>query len=137
AVIMHNLDACNNSRVHFTAGVAAVLLLMEGQPPIVTTHGRSMLAVMRDDYALQDWGYEFFVHHASADAGAEAVSELEDDHAAAARELIRRYCGTPALQEQARRYLDRALDLRHQHFDAILREAYDPREPVFRYGEHA
>lgn len=134
AVIAHNLDACNNSDVHFTAGVASVLLLMEGQPPIVSDGGRSMLAVMRDDYGLPDWGYEFFVHHASSDAG-DAVSDLEDEHAAAARELLVRYCDTPERQELANTYLARALELRHRHFDAILREAYDPSEPVFRYAQ--
>jgi pyrroloquinoline-quinone synthase len=135
AVIAHNVDASNNSEVHFTAGVASVLLLMEGQPPIVTDGGRSMLSVMRDDYGLPEWGYEFFVHHASSDAGADAVSDLEDEHAAAARELLVRYCDTSELQAQASTYLARALDLRHRHFDAILREAYDPSEPVFRYAE--
>lgn len=133
AVIAHNADACNNSEVHFTAGVASVLLLMEGQPPIVNDGGRSMLAVMRDEYGLPEWGYEFFVHHASSDAG-DAVSDLEDEHAVAARELLKRYCDTPERQELARTYLARALDLRHQHFDAILREAYNPNEPVFRYS---
>ncbi|WP_214103833.1 TenA family transcriptional regulator [Acrocarpospora catenulata] len=134
AVVAHNIDACNNTDVHFTAGVASVLLLMEGQPPIVTADGgRSMLSVMRDDYGLPRFGYEFFVHHASSDAGSDAVSELEDEHAAAARELLVRYCDTPELRQQAHDYLVRALELRHRHFDAILREAYDPSEPVFRY----
>jgi pyrroloquinoline-quinone synthase len=134
AVIAHNVDACNNPAVHFTAGVASVLLLMEGQPPIVATDGRSMLSVMRDEYRLPPWGYEFFVHHASADAGDESVSELEDEHAAAARELIVRYCDTSERREAARGYLERALELRHRHFDAILREAYDEAEPPFRYS---
>jgi pyrroloquinoline-quinone synthase len=133
AVVEHNVSACNSSDVHFTAGVASVLLLMEGQPPIVNADGHSMLAVMRDEYLLPDWGYEFFVHHASSDIGAEAVSELEDEHADAARELLDRYCDTPALRAQATEYLGRALELRHRHFDAILRAAYDPAEPVFRY----
>jgi pyrroloquinoline-quinone synthase len=137
AVVAHNINACNNSEVHFTAGTASVLLLMEGQPPIVTDDGRSMLRVMRDEYGLPEWGYEFFVHHASSDAGAGAVSEMEDQHAEAARELLDRYCNTPELQRQARDQLIRALDLRHRHFDAILREAYNPFEPVFHYQEEA
>jgi pyrroloquinoline-quinone synthase len=134
AVIAHNVDACNNPRVHFTAGVASVLLLMEGQPPIVTPDGRSMLSVIRDDYGVPEWGSEFFVHHASADAHDDAVSELEDEHAATARELLARYCTDQERQDLARTYLARALDLRHRHFDAILREGYDPSEPVFRYS---
>ncbi|CRK57280.1 hypothetical protein [Alloactinosynnema sp. L-07] len=135
AVVAHNVSVCNSSENHFTQGVASVLLLMEGQPPIVTGVGRSMLSVMRDDYALPEWGYEFFVHHASSDAGADAVSDLEDEHAAAARELLVRYADTAELQAAAIDALRRALDARHNHFDAILREAYDPSEPVFRYQE--
>jgi pyrroloquinoline-quinone synthase len=135
AVIAHNRDVCNNARVHFTAGVASVLLLMEGQPPIVTPDGRSMLSVMRDDYDLPEWGFEFFTHHASAEADDEGASDLEEEHAAAARELITRYCRTNELQALARTSLARALDLRHRHFDAILHQAYDSHEPVFRYCE--
>jgi pyrroloquinoline-quinone synthase len=133
AVIAHNDDVCNNSEVHFTAGVSSVLLLMEGQPPIVTTGGRSMLSVMRDDYNLPEWGYEFFVHHASGDDSADAVSELEDEHAAAARELLVRYADTSERQAKAGSYLEQALELRHRHFDAIVHAAYDAGEPVFRY----
>lgn len=133
AVVSHNVAVCNDSNVHFTAGVASVLLLMEGQPPIVTDGGRSMLSVMREDYQLPEWGYEFFVHHASGDGSADAVSELEDEHAAAARELVARYCDTAELQAGAREALARALDRRHRHFDAIMREAYTPEDPVFRY----
>jgi pyrroloquinoline-quinone synthase len=131
AVIEHNVRVCNGA-AHFTEGVASVLLLMEGQPPITNDSGKSMLSVMRDVYGLPPEGYEFFVHHASADAGDDAVSELEDEHAAAARELLRRYCDTPQLQENAIAALANALELRHRHFDMILRTSYDPAEPVFR-----
>ncbi|MGC4807618.1 TenA family transcriptional regulator [Micromonospora sp. DT233] len=131
AVIEHNVRVCNGA-AHFTEGVASVLLLMEGQPPITNDNGKSMLSVMRDVYGLPPEGYEFFVHHASADAGDDAVSELEDEHAAAARELLRRYCDTPQLQQNAIAALANALELRHRHFDMILRTSYDPAEPVFR-----
>lgn len=134
AVVAHNVRVCNSREVHFTAGVASVLLLMEGQPPIVNTTGTSMLSVMRDVYQLPAEGYEFFVHHASADAGSGAVSELEDEHAAAARELLRRYCTTDLLRAQAVDALATALELRHRHFDMILATGYDPSEPVFRHG---
>lgn len=133
AVIEHNVRVCNGD-THFTEGVASVLLLMEGQPPIVDTNGKSMLSVMRDVYGLPEKGYEFFVHHASADAGDDAVSELEDEHAAAARELLVRYCDTPELRENAKAALANALELRHRHFDMILSTSYDPAEPVFRHG---
>lgn len=133
AVVAHNVRVCNGD-AHFTEGVASVLLLMEGQPPIVDTDGSSMLSVMRDVYGLPASGYEFFVHHASAAEGDGAVSELEDEHAAAARELLRRYCDTPQLQENAIAALRAALELRHRHFDMILATAYDPAEPVFRYS---
>ncbi|MCC8243389.1 TenA family transcriptional regulator [Saccharothrix luteola] len=132
AVVEHNVRVCNTD-THFTQGVASVLLLMEGQPPIVDKGGKSMLSVMRDVYGLPERGYEFFVHHASADEGDDAVSELEDEHAAAARELLRRYCDTPELRQGAITALADALELRHRHFDMILRTAYDPAEPVFRY----
>lgn len=133
AVIEHNVRVCN-SDTHFTAGVTSVLLLMEGQPPIVNNSGDSMLSVMRDVYGLPPKAYEFFVHHASADAGDYAVSGLEDEHAAAARDLLRRYCDTPELQEQAMTALANALELRHRHFGMILASGYDPVEPVFRFG---
>jgi pyrroloquinoline-quinone synthase len=134
AVMQHNIRACN-SEVHFTAGVASVLLLMEGQPPIVSTRGESMEAVMRDVYGLPHEGYEFFTHHASSGAEDEGASELEDVHAAAARTLLRKYCTTEALRAQAREFLDRALDARHRHFDAIHDRFFDEREAPFRYRE--
>lgn len=133
AIIKHNKNACNDTNVHFTAGVASVLLLMEGQPPITNDSGHSMFAVMRDDYQLPKWGYEFFKHHASSDADAGGVSELEDEHTEPLREILTRYCDTDELREQARESLSEAIELRHAHFDAILREAYDPAEPIFRY----
>lgn len=133
AVVAHNVRVCNGREAHFTAGVASVLLLMEGQPPIINDSGVSMLSVMRDVYELPEEGYEFFVHHASADEDSDAVSELEDEHAAAARELLRRYCTTDLLKAQAIDALANALELRHRHFDMILARGYDPSEPVFRY----
>lgn len=133
AVIEHNVRACN-SEVHFTAGVASVILLMEGQPPIVSAGGASMLGVMRDEYGLPPEGYDFFVHHSSAEDTAAGVSELEDEHATAARDMLRRYCVTPELQAQAVDALATALERRHRHFDMILATGYDPAAPVFRYG---
>lgn len=133
AVIDHNVRACNSSEAHFTEGVASVLLLMEGQPPIVADTGASMHEVMRDIYGLPESGHEFFFHHASGGADEEAVSDLEDEHAEVARELLRRYCVTAELRERATLALERALDLRHRHFEMILETAYDPAEPVFRY----
>lgn len=137
AVIDHNVGVCNNTAVHFTAGVASVLLLMEGQPPIVNPQKRSMLDVMRDVYQLPPEGYDYFVHHASSTEGDDHVSELEDEHASVARELLRRYANTPELQDQCVRMLGRALDLRHAHFDAMLRNFYDPAEAPFRYQDVA
>lgn len=134
AVVTHNVRVCNSRESHFTSGVASVLLLMEGQPPIVDGAGVSMLSVMRDIYELPEKGYEFFVHHASADEGADAVSELEDEHAEAARDLLRRYCTTDLLKAQAVDALGTALELRHRHFDMILATSYDSAEPVFRHG---
>jgi len=135
AVIEHNKNACNNTNVHFTAGAASVLLLMEGQPPITDSEGQSMMAVMRDVYGLPEWGYEFFKHHASSDSNKDGVSELEDEHTEPLRQLLELYCDTPELQEQAKESLATAIELRHAHFDAILRDAYDPAEPVFRYQD--
>lgn len=134
AVVEHNRNACNNTNVHFTVGATSVLLLMEGQPPITDSGGHSLMAVMRDVYKLPRWGYEFFVHHASSDADQEGVSELEDEHTAPLRLLLTRYCTTPQLQHDARESLRQAIELRHRHFDAILREGYDPAEPVFEYS---
>jgi pyrroloquinoline-quinone synthase len=133
ALIEHNKNACCNTDVPFTNGAASVLLLMEGQPPITDSSGHSMLAVMRDVYELPEWGYEFFKHHASSDNDKTGVSELEDEHTAPLRVLLSKYCDTPELEESARESLAKAIELRHTHFDAILREAYDPSEPVFRY----
>ncbi|WP_416904712.1 TenA family transcriptional regulator [Micromonospora echinospora] len=133
AVIEHNKNACNNTNVHFTEGTTSVLLLMEGQPPITDKAGNSMMAVMRDAYGLPEWGYEFFKHHASNDGDQDGVSELEDEHTEPLRAILTRYCDTPELQDRARASLDRAIELRHAHFDAILERAYDPSEPVFRY----
>ncbi|MCQ0025066.1 iron-containing redox enzyme family protein [Streptomyces somaliensis DSM 40738] len=133
ALIEHNKNACNNTNVHFTVGATSVLMLMEGQPPITNSSGHSMLAVMRDVYKLPDWGYEFFVHHASSDSDQEGVSELEDEHTEPLRQLLLRYCDTPQRQQDAKDSLRQAIDLRHRHFDAILRAGYDSSEPVFVY----
>ncbi len=132
AVVGHNVGVCN-TEVHFTAGVASVLLLMEGQPPIVRDDQRSMEWVMQHVYALPAAGYEYFTHHASSAGDAAHVSELEDEHADAARQLLARYCTTEALQAQATAALDRAIELRHAHFDALVRAFYDEREPAFRH----
>ncbi|MEV6975930.1 iron-containing redox enzyme family protein [Kitasatospora sp. NPDC093806] len=134
AIVEHNKNACNNTNVHFTVGATSVLMLMEGQPPITNRAGHSMMAVMRDAYQLPDWGYEFFVHHASGDADQSGVSELEDEHTEPLRQLLVRYCDTPQRQEDAKASLRQAIELRHRHFDAILREGYDPTEPVFVYS---
>lgn len=134
ALVAHNLRVCNDTSVHFTVGVAAVVLLMEAQPPIVAPGGDSMLAVMRDQYRLPPEGYEFFVHHASATAGADAPSELEDEHADAARELLARFCDTAELRQQATEALVTSIELRHRHFDAILDAYYDPADAPYVHG---
>lgn len=137
AVIDHNVEACN-TQIHFTAGVASVLLLMEGQPPVVSNGNRSMLSVMRDVYKLPPEGIEFFVHHASSvelsGNAPQAVSDLEEDHAETAEKLLDAYCDTDELRAQAHRFLDRAIERRHAHFDAIFKHFYDPSEPAFRYA---
>lgn len=130
AVMDHNVWACNSADVHFTVGVASVLLLMEGQPPIVDPSGRSMEQVMRETYGLPSKANTFFVHHASS-SEEDHVSELEDDHAETARRLLVRYCDTDERRAAARAGLERALELRHRHFDAIL--ARDPAGEPFRY----
>lgn len=132
AVIRHNVGACNDPGVHFTVGVASVLLLMEGQPPIVNAEGRSMAQVMREIYGLPAEGWLYFHHHASS-TDEDHVSEIEADHAATARTILDRYCTTPALRAGARQALERAIDLRHQHFDAILARA--PEGRPFRYDD--
>ena len=130
AVMDHNLEVCN-SRIHFTAGVASVLLLMEGQPPIVSNDQKSMESVMRDIYLLPKDGYEFFTHHASGIN--DGVSELEDEHADTAREILMNYCVTDQLRSQARKYLEMAIELRHKHFDAIYNNFSNSNDPPFRY----
>ncbi len=136
AMIAHNVRVCNSGEVHFTQGVASVLLLMEGQPPILSRQGRSMESVMRDVYRLPPSGYTYFTHHASSASGSN-VSQLEDDHASTARRLLRRFCRTEELQRSAREALARAIELRHRHFDAIVERYYVPSEPPFRWQEAA
>jgi pyrroloquinoline-quinone synthase len=135
AVVDHNLRACNDTTVPMTEGAASVLLLMEGQPPIVNKNGDSMEAVMRDIYGLPPRGYEFFTHHASSGVSENHVSALEDEHTAAVVELLKQYCTSEELQQGAIRSLDRAIDLRHAHFNMVYERFYDPSEPVFRYRE--
>jgi pyrroloquinoline-quinone synthase len=133
AVVDHNVRVCN-TQAHFTAGVASVLLLMEGQPPIVDDAQRSMEWVMKHLYQLPSDACEFFHHHASSSGDASHVSHLEDNHAVTAREILARYCVTIDLQAQAKRELNRALDLRHKHFDALVRLYYNSDEPPFRWS---
>jgi pyrroloquinoline-quinone synthase len=133
AMIEHNVRVCNSHDVHFTLGVASVLLLMEGQPPIVNRQGSSMLSVMRDVYNLPPSGYEFFVHHASATEGS-ATSKIEDDHAETARRILARHCKSEQLKADAKAALRQATDLRHRHFDAMYR-FHDPADRPFRWQE--
>jgi pyrroloquinoline-quinone synthase len=133
----HNLDACNNTNVHLTEGATSVLLLMEGQPPIVNSAGQSMAAVMRDVYGLPKKSFEFFTHHASSGAEEQHVSLLEDEHTAAVAKVLDRYCTTETLRMNAIRSLEKSIELRHKHFDALYERFYDPAEPAFRFGEIA
>lgn len=135
AVIEHNLEACNSSE-HFTSGVSSVLLLMEGQPPIVSSDNKSMLSVMRDVYALPPEGYDYFVHHASSQMNEKHVSELEEDHARVAEQIIDRYCTGKDEQAKAMSFLARAIERRHAHFDAIYRNFHQPTDMPFRYIRH-
>jgi len=135
ALVEFNLNACNNTNVPISDGAASVLLLMEGQPPIVNRNGNSMEAVMRDVYKLPAKAYEFFTHHASSNVDKEYVSDLEDTHTSAVVEVLRRYCTTDELQQSAIRSLQTSIALRHNHFDALYEKFYDPSEPVFRYSE--
>ena len=132
SVIDHNTRACN-SDMHFTAGVASVLLLMEGQPPIVSDEGKSMEDVMLKLYGLPETHVVFFRLHASHCGNASGVSDLEDEHAEVARELLRKYCDTDELHQQATTFLERAIDLRHRHFDAIYNNFYDKSQKPFRW----
>lgn len=134
ALVEFNLNACNNTNVPISEGAASVLLLMEGQPPIVNKGGSSMESVMRDVYGLPPEGYAFFTHHASGTADKDYVSALEDVHTSAVVEVLRRYCTTDELQQGAIRSLEKSIDLRHKHFDALYERFYDPSEPVFRYS---
>lgn len=130
-----NWDACNNTDNHFTCGVASVIYLMEGQPPIINSKGESMEIVIKETYGLPNNGVEFFTHHASSSEEDGGVSELEDEHALACKNLLMKYCDTEEKQEDAIRFLNRAIELRHLHFDAIYDKYYDENEPVFRYNE--
>ena len=134
ALVDFNLNACNNTNVPIGDGAASVLLLMEGQPPIVNKNGNSMESVMRDVYKLPRKAYEFFTHHASSGVDKKYVSDLEDTHTSAIVEVLRRYCTTDESQQSAIRSLETAIGLRHKHFDAMYK-FYDPSEPVFRYSE--
>lgn len=136
AVIAHNVRVCNSGEADFTEGVASVLLLMEGQPPIISQNGTSMEAVMRDVYGLPPEAYEYFTHHAS-NASGDSVSDLEDDHAETARRILKKYCQTEEKKRNAKRALANAIELRHRHFDALHKKYYDSSEPPFRWnGAH-
>jgi pyrroloquinoline-quinone synthase len=87
---------------------------------------------MRDVYRLPPSGVGYFSQHASA-TGTGAVSEIEDEHASAARRLLARYCDTEERRRAAHTALARAVELRHQHFDAIVREGEGPSEAPFRW----
>ena len=134
AVVEHNVGACNHDAVHFTVGVASVLLLMEGQPAITNDQGASMEAVMRDIYLLPPSGYAYFSQHASGSQH-QSVSEIEADHASTARRILARYCVTAARRVAAKSALEYAIELRHSHFDAILRVGVNSGdgEPPFRW----
>jgi pyrroloquinoline-quinone synthase len=131
----HNVNACNNTNNHFTSGIASVIYLMEGQPPIVNSKGQSMEAVMKDIYKLPAEGYEFFTHHASvnADDDCPAPSELEETHSSACRNILEKYCNSKSLKEKAKEFVKKSIRLRHEHFDAIQKRFYNENDAVFRY----
>ncbi|MDN8541826.1 iron-containing redox enzyme family protein [Erwinia sp. BC051422] len=133
ALVETNLRDCNDTDVHFTQGLASVLFLMEGQPPIINSNKTSMEVVMKEVYGLPAEGYDFFTHHASGGEEDEAVSELEDEHTANVVNLLEKYCNTPELQEKAIMALENTIELRHRHFQAIYDKHYDSSEPVYRW----
>ncbi|EMO73405.1 TenA family transcriptional regulator [Leptospira santarosai] len=132
AIIDHNLNVCNNNKVHFTEGVLSVLLLMEGQPPIISASGNSMEKVMKEVYKLPEKGYEYFSHHASSTKENEFVSDLEDEHANTAIKLLKQYCNTVELRRNALISLQKAMQLRHEHFDMIYNKYYQHGDAPFR-----
>lgn len=133
AIIEHNLKVCNDTNIHFTQGVVSVILLMEGQPPIVSSNNKSMEWVFKNVYGLPKEGYDFFTHHSSNDISENSVSILEDDHTKNMIDIINKYCITEKLQNEALQALEKAILLRHQHFDAIYNNYYNHKEPTYRW----
>ena len=89
---------------------------------------------MRDIYLIPPSGYAYFSQHASG-SQQQSVSEIEADHASTARRILARYCVTDARRAAAKSALEYAIELRHSHFDAILRVGVNSGdgEPPFRW----
>ncbi|MGF7046230.1 pyrroloquinoline-quinone synthase [Paenibacillus sp. DS2015] len=112
-VINWNNQVCGPDH-HLVEAVAALIVYMEGQPP-VTWEGRTMNQAMSHFYNLNEAGVSYFVIHSSHDM------EVEEDHAEAGYELLRNYAITEELQEKAVAALYKSIDVRMKHFSAILR----------------
>lgn len=114
-IIEWNNKVCGHEH-HLVEAVAALIIYMEGQPP-VTWDGRAMNDAMRHFYQINEEGRSYFNIHSSNDM------EVEEDHAEVGFELIRKYAVTEELQQKTIEALRKSIDVRMKHFTAILRES--------------
>ncbi|AMA73435.1 iron-containing redox enzyme family protein [Aneurinibacillus thermoaerophilus] len=113
AVIDWNNTVCGPNH-HFLEAVSALIIYMEGQPP-VEWEGRTMNHAMNYFYNVNEAGRSYFNIHSSDQM------EIEEDHAEIGYELIRKYATTEELQQKVIDALYKSIDVRMKHFSAILR----------------
>jgi len=113
-VIDWNNTVCGHKH-HLLEAVAALIVYMEGQPP-VKLDGRTMNDAMSYFYNINESGRAYFNIHSSDDM------EVEEDHAEIGYELIRKYATTEELQQKVLAALQKSIEVRMAHFSAILRE---------------
>ncbi len=112
-VIDWNNKVCGPDH-HLVEAVAALIVYMEGQPP-VSWDGRTMNEAMKHFYNLNKEGVQYFTIHSSHDM------EVEEDHAEAGYDILRKYAINEELQEKAIMALYKSVEVRMKHFSAILR----------------
>ncbi|WP_078394549.1 TenA family transcriptional regulator [Shouchella patagoniensis] len=112
AVIEWNNKVCGPDH-HLVEAVAALIIYMEGQPP-VEFNGKTMNTAMKDLYNVNKDGMDYFTIHSSHE------NDVEDDHAEVGFNLLKKYANTSELREKSIKALKKSIEVRMNHFTAIL-----------------
>lgn len=121
-VIAWNNKVCGPEH-HLVEAVSALIIYMEGQPP-VELDGATMNHAMRHFYNINDDAMTYFTIHSSHE------NDVEDDHAEVGFNLVKAYATTEELQQKCIDALHKSIDVRMKHFSAILRATDEEQKQI-------